>query len=120
MPSAVTSPNDVERYELKTCEGAFVELRRMTYGEFLHRQELAMGMSMSGKSKDDLQMAMNIASRKTTEYEFAHCIVEHNLEDENGTPLDFQKGATLDRLNPRIGNEINLYIDQMNQYDEGN
>lgn len=120
MPSAVTSPQDTERKDLKTLPEGFVVLRRMTYGQFLKRQELAMGMSMSGADKNDMQMAIAIASRKATEFEFANCIVEHNLEDENGQPLDFSNPNTLDRLDPRIGNEIGAYINEMNQYDEGN
>lgn len=120
MPSAVTSPNDTERKELQSLPEGYVVLRRMTYGQFLKRQELAMGMSMSGDTKENLQMSATMSQRKVAEFEFANCVVEHNLTDEEDKPLNFQDGKTLDRLDPRIGNEIGSYIDEMNQFDEGN
>lgn len=120
MPSAVTSPQDTERRELKSLPEGYVVLRRMTYGQFLKRQELAMGMSMSGQDRNDMQMAIAMSQRRVAEFEFSNCIVDHNLEDEEGNPLDFKNTNTLDRLNPKIGNEIGAYIDEMNQFDEGN
>jgi hypothetical protein len=41
--------------------------------------------------------------------------LDHNLEDEFGNKLDFSNGMTLQVLDPRIGVEIERYIDELNQ-----
>ncbi|HEX6825791.1 MAG TPA: hypothetical protein VF077_05675 [Nitrospiraceae bacterium] len=61
---------------------------------------------------------MNILQRGTRLYEYQHCIIEHNLEDANGTILNFRHTGTLDQLDPKIGGEIEDLIDAMHNPDE--
>lgn len=118
MPRATVSANDTERYDLKTCEGGFVILRRLTYGEKLKRQEMSFGAAMkvdSGrKRQQSAEMVMDMAQTAATEFEFKNCIVEHNLEDDAGNLLDFRTAVHIHLLDPRIGEEIAEYINMMN------
>ena len=88
MPKAVVSIDDRIRKELKTCPGGYVVLKRLSYGQYLKRQEQAMQMRFAGNAQNasgDIEMAQ----RRVAQYEFQHCIVEHNLENESGQLLDF-------------------------------
>jgi hypothetical protein len=51
-------------------------------------------------------------------YWFPRCIVDHNLTFD-GSPIDFSKPAkALSLLDPKIGAEIEKYIDDLNQEEE--
>ena len=130
MPVATTSGIDTERFELKTLPGGYVVVRRMTYGEYLARREIASRMDL--KSGEDraggMAGTMQLVNRKVVYIEFASCIVDHNLETEVKGPrdaeapsvrkLDFSKEKDVDALDPRIAEEIGTYIDQMNRFEE--
>jgi hypothetical protein len=53
-------------------------------------------------------------SRWTRQFEFSNCIVDHNLEDEHGVKLDFTNPMTLSVLDPKVGEEIEQYIEELN------
>jgi hypothetical protein len=78
-----------------------------------------MTVSANDRTRD-MTGEVAMMQEKVAAYEFQHCIVEHNLENEDGTLLTFPRDFTL--LNPRIGDEIATLIDKMNQFevDEGN
>lgn len=116
MPRAV-STIETEKVDLKSCPGGYVMLRNMTYGQFLHRQEMMMNMQVSG-GKGTMSGEMKMNGKSVAGYEFAICIAEHNLTDENDQPLDFKRAATLELLDPRVGQEIGAAIDKLNKFDE--
>lgn len=119
MPNATVDINATERVDLKTCEGGFIILRRLPYGQWLKRQDMSMKMKMEmrkGDTEGDLDIS--ILNRAVTEFEFKECIVEHNLEDANSAPLDFRKGYVLDQLNPKIGQEISDNIARLHQFED--
>lgn len=119
MPNATVDINATERVDLKTCDGGFVVLRRLPYGQWLKRQDMSMKMKMEmrkGDTEGDLDIS--ILNRAVTEFEFKECIVEHNLEDANAQSLDFRKGYVLDQLNPKIGQEISDNIARLHQFEE--
>ena len=116
MPNAVGN-NDTERHPLKSLEGGFVELRRMTYGEYVKRRQMLSGMRLEGKGKN-AEAVMQLANEKVTQFEFAKCIVDHNLEDGNGRKLNLKSPKDFSRLDPRIGQEIGNRIDDMNQFQD--
>jgi hypothetical protein len=118
MPRATTNPNETEKIWLKSCPEGYVELRRMSYGEVLRKRQMGTTMSLQQGSDGDTQGVMEMVQRRMTEFEFAKCVVDHNLEDENGKTLDFKKSNTFDRLDPRIGEEIGEEIDKMNQLEK--
>jgi hypothetical protein len=88
----------------------------MTFGQKLQRQQMVSQMRFSGKSKD-FSGEMDLVNAKVAEFEFAQCIVDHNLEDESGNKLDFKKPRDVNRLDPRIGDEIGELIGKMNNFD---
>jgi hypothetical protein len=121
MPKATVTLQSIERHDLKTAPpDGYVVLRRLTYGQLLERRGMSASISLDGNAKtNDIRAEIGMAQKAVADYEFTHCIVEHNLTDENDVPLDFQHGVPL-LLDPRIGDEIGQLIDNMNQYDEGN
>lgn len=119
MPRAVVDAAYTEKHDLRSCPGGFVLLRRMTYGEFLDRRAMVSKMSISGdtRNKKDFSGELALVNRKVTELEFAKCIVDHNLEDEMGNKLNLSQAFSMDKLDPRIGEEISDLIDKMNQFE---
>lgn len=111
--------NKAERFDLKSIPEAYVEARRLTYGEKLYRQQMTMKMVMQGNDKTkDFQGEMAFVNAAATEYEFSTCIVDHNLEDENGNKLDLKKSKDIQRLDPRIGEEIQALLNDLNNFQE--
>lgn len=116
MPIASVS-TDATRYDLKTLEGAFVALRRMPYGHWLKRQEMAMQMKFSASKGRDTEGEIAMANKEVTVYEFQQCIVDHNLEVAEGENFTFNNATSLDRLDPKVGNEIATYISELHEFD---
>jgi hypothetical protein len=123
MPRAVVDVTPV-KHELKTCPpDGFVTLRRMSYDKWLHRADISMQMQIEMAERENRakrgqrkgHMDIKQQNQAVTIYEFQNCIVEHNLEDENGTLLDFTKPQTLARLDTRIGNEIGDLINDLHE-----
>lgn len=120
MPVASVSQETV-RKDLKSLPDAFVELKRMSYGEWLHRQELMLKMKIEGGTNGKDQTAeVAMVNKAVTQYEFQKCIVNHNLEIAEGQPFDFRTIAALELLDPKVGNEIGRYISELHEFDEGN
>ncbi|HVI77452.1 MAG TPA: hypothetical protein VM715_04700 [Candidatus Acidoferrum sp.] len=119
MPRATSNKRDEtlwERKELKTCEGGFVLLRKLDYGEMQARRAFTSKMSVkSGRKKSNFEGEMALMDRCVQAFEFAHTIMDHNLEDEGGRKLDFQNQADVESLDGAIGEEIARLIDDMNQ-----
>lgn len=120
MPRAVVDPSiNQKKIDLSTLPGAFVLLRQLTYGEQIQKQQMAAKMTFEGPGSGSRGGGeFEFFQRKVAEYEFATCIIEHNLEDEEGNLLNFKMGAVLDRLDPRVGSEVASHISEMNDYQE--
>lgn len=126
MPRAtvVTAP---ERFELQTlpktdeAEGGFVLLRRLSYGEKLQKDQEAMKMRFDMSTATDTKgMDAEIAmiSELATLNEFQKCIMDHNLEDDNGARLDLTKIENIRKLDPRVGDEINQLMADLNDFEK--
>jgi hypothetical protein len=122
MPKATIDVNEATRLDLKSLEGGFVVLKRMSYGKRLERNSLSTQMKVSAeRGSKGFDGELKMLNRQVTQLEFADCIVDHNLEDDDGNKLDFSRPMTLDVLDPKIGQEIGDKIDEMHNYDvEGN
>ena len=115
MPKATISL-DAQKHDLKSLKGGFVSLRPLPYGKILERRDGATKMIMEqtkGRTADS-RMIMEMAQEWSRWFEFRECIVEHNLEDDAGATLDFNIKANLFRLDPKIGQEIERLIDELN------
>jgi hypothetical protein len=123
MPQATVSV-EPERHDLKSCPGGFVVLRRMSYGKYLARQEMALKLKVQAQqqkgSKGNFEGEMAMANKIVTVFEFKECVVDHNLTDAGDQPLNFALESTLEILDPRIGNEIGSLINEMHDFDSGN
>lgn len=125
MPVGTVTKEPIRR-ELKTLPpDGFVTLRQLPYWDVLERRDQGSRAVMEqvqrkpGQSKEDTQK-MVIETLQTWErwYTFKNCIVDHNITDEKGVPLDFNREMTLRMLNPKVGVEIEKYIDEINADDE--
>jgi len=122
MPRA-TVVTETVRHELKSCPGAYVVLRPMSYGTKLGRSDQAMKMTLKSESGPrrrgqaaSSETEISMLQKAATQIDFQHCIVDHNLEDENERKLDFRSFSDIDSLDPRIGEEISSLIDEMNNF----
>lgn len=122
MPAAVVTQT-TERCELKSCPpDGYVVIRRMNYGESLKRKDMmasiAMNMDTKGKNAGEARMQMDLLQEKTSLWEFATLIVEHNLTDEKENKLDFKRQEHVKALVGRIGDEIQMHIDRINSFED--
>jgi len=117
MPRAIVTLEDTERLDLKSCPEGYVVLRRLTYGQMLERRAMTK-MEFTGGGKKDISGQMALANAAVQLYEYKHCVVEHNLTDENDRQLNFGSAIDVARLDPRIGTEIEVKIGEMNNYEE--
>jgi hypothetical protein len=117
MPQATVDVESTQKFDLKTLPEGFVVLRRMSYGQILQRRMFTkLEVGGSGKS-GDFRGELAMANRKVTEFEFANCIVDHNLEDAGGRKLNLNLPADFNQLDPKIGQEIEGYITEMNNFE---
>lgn len=118
MPQATVDVESTQKFDLKTLPEGFVVLRRMSYGQVLQRRMFTkLEIESSGKSRD-FRGEMAMTNVKVTAFEFQHCVVDHNLEDKDGRKLDLTKPADFNKLDPRVGQEIEGYISEMNNFEE--
>jgi len=119
MPKATIDPtSSSKKVELKTLTGGTVTLRHLTYGEQIKKQQMAAKMTFASGGNQMQGGEFEFFQRKVAEFEFSTCIIEHNLEDAEGALLNFANAATLDSLDPRVGEEIASHISAMNNYEE--
>lgn len=105
--------------ELKSCPGGWVKLRRMSYGELLASNDMAFQVNVEAQNgSSDPKMGAGMASGRVAEYRFKTCIIDHNLENEAGTKLQFSNVQTLHLLDPNIGQEIDGLIDKMHNWEK--
>jgi hypothetical protein len=121
MPNATVSLG-TEQLDLKSLPGGYVTLKRMSYGQTLERRALMkINLDLSGGKQQDMHAVMALAAKEIQVYEFRHCVVDHNLEDGDGTKLDLTSAQALENLDPKVGQEIERKISDMNNFenDEG-
>jgi hypothetical protein len=89
----------------------------MSYGERLHRTDMAMAMSMESDARTK-STELNIKATQTevARFEFSVAIVDHNLEDERERKLDFRNSIDFGQLDGRIGEEISELIEKMHDW----
>lgn len=121
MPRATINISTTQKFELKTCPGGFVELRRMTFGDKLARQAAISRVTMAtsnGKKDEAQEVSLQTLQREATLLDFRKCIADHNLtaDDDGLQKLDFTNPLTLDTLDPRVGEEIADLIDEINNF----
>jgi hypothetical protein len=118
MPVAISNPTDTERVDLKTLEGGWVELRRMTFGQITERRALMKLSIASTKGSKDVKGEMAMANAEITRFEFRNCVVDHNLERTEGIKLNLASPVDFASLDPRVGQEIERLIEVRNNFED--
>lgn len=100
-------------------EQGWVKLRRLTYGEKMARRAINSKMTVKsgGKGKKDAETVIEAFNEKTELFDFANCIVDHNLTDANGNKLDFRLEAHVRALAGHVAEEIQSYMDELNNFE---
>lgn len=124
MPIGVVV-EESKKFMLKSCPpDGFVVIRRMNYGESLKRKDMMASIAMemqSKKSKNEAEttkLQMDLLQEKTSLWEFAQLVVEHNITDAKENLLNFRDPAHVKMLVGRIGDEIQMYINEMNSFED--
>ena len=127
MPRATIDTTATERFSLESLpasggeEEGWVELRKLSYGQILHRRDMAAKIAIEGlgdsKHSDDLKVTTDLIQKAVTEYEYKNCIADHNLEDKEGVKLNFSNPVNVQNLDPQVGQEISDLIDKLNDWD---
>lgn len=121
MPVATITETS-KREDLKSLPGAYVVVKRMTYGQKLVRQQMAMKMQMKGTSRKDSILDIEMMNRLTSLWSFANLIGEHNLTelmpDGSERPLNLTNVADVEKLRSDIGEEIDTLIDKLNNFED--
>ena len=124
MPRATVSLAP-QLYELKTLppvddeEGGWVKMRRMSYGELLASQDMAYQVQMKtseDSTSDDPEMGVSITRAAIAEFQLKTCVLDHNLEDENGRTLNLSTKEDVVNLDPGVGQELSNLIDTMHDW----
>jgi hypothetical protein len=104
--------------DLKTCPGGFIKARRMSYGELMTSQDLAYQVQMkaSQENPDDPEMGVTMSRIAVVEFQLKTCILDHNLDGDNGDRLDFKQARDVHLLDANIGQEIVQIIDKMHDW----
>ena len=115
MPRA-TVTTDTTVVQLKTLPEGYVKVKPLSYGQKKTRADKSASMWAELKERGGLgdRMMLDTITRSSTLFDFQNCIVDHNLEDERGNKLNFDNEATLDVLDPRIGDEIEKILAGIN------
>lgn len=117
MPVAIRS-TETERYDLKTLPGAFVTLRRMSYGQILERRALMKLTFISQGKGKAAEGEIAMANKAVNLFEYRHCVVEHNLEKVEGTLLNLSNPVDVEMLDPKVGQEIEKFIEKLNNLED--
>jgi hypothetical protein len=120
MPRATVDASSVTRFDLKSLDGAYVVMRKQTYGERQRRADIVTRVTMQAadtRGTPDI-MHMDIRNLDVTLFDFQRSINEHNLEDADGRTLDFKRSEDLENLDPVVGDEIETLIREMNRFDQ--
>ena len=118
MPKATASKVG-KKFDLKELPEGFVVLRKLNYGEMLSRRNLGMGVTAPFKrDSDEIDMKLDLSQEEVRVYEFSHMIIDHNLEDEDGRKLNMLDRSDINRLDPKVALEIEVYINELNLPDD--
>jgi len=120
MPRATVDTTATVRKELTTLPDGYVVLRKLPYGAKLQRSSEAMKMTMEmgrGRGKKNAKADVEMLQHASTLFDFRHCIVEHNLEDETGRTLNLHDPNDINNLDPQIGEEVSNLIDELNNFE---
>lgn len=129
MPVAVAI-DAPQRFTLKTLpkdeslpspqgDAGYVVLKRLSHGDKMTRRSFTSKMTVKAKrGQKDVESELDAFNEKTDLFDFANCIVEHNLTDEQGNKLDFRRAEHVRMLDGRVAEEISTLMDKLNNFED--
>lgn len=119
MPVAVVVLEPVHK-DLKSCPpDGYVKIKRMTFGEKQQRRSFNSKMTMKAqKGSKDVNTEVEMFNTQAELFDFKVAIVDHNLQDVDGRPLNFTNPEDVKKLDGRIAEEIGKYIDEINNFED--
>lgn len=127
MPIVTVNPGEYTKVDLKTAPpDGFVEIRPLPYGMKLTRRSKSTKMMMRaqqptrGKKAENPENVFELDNQDewAVAFDFAYCIGTHNLQNADGTLIDFTNPMSLKALDPKVGSEIERAIDSLNNDDD--
>jgi hypothetical protein len=138
MPVVTINPDEYEKFELKSAprdpnvegdEDGWINLRPLPYGMKLKIRDQSTKMFMrakapqrSGKGRmrvsnpeEDSVLEFETASEAANFLTFSYCIGGHNLMDSQRNQVDFTSPMSFKQLDPKVGSEIEVLIDELNR-----
>jgi hypothetical protein len=127
VPRATVSVQ-TSKEDLKSCPGGYVELRRLSFGEKMERQSMLSKMKLRpqeeptnragrrNRKSAGMEGEVEMLQAEATLFSFSRCIISHNLEDAEGNLLNLKSQRDIEKLDPKIGEEIDTLIDNMNNF----
>jgi hypothetical protein len=122
----VVVSNEYKRVDLKSAPGGYVQIRPLPYGKKLERRDKSTKMSLEAQARgkkgeaDVQKFELEQISTWAAGFDFAYCIGEHNLTDQNKNKLDFSDPRVLNHLDPKVGQEIEAALAEINGDEEEN
>lgn len=99
-------------------EAGFVDIRRLSHGEKMTRRAINSKMTLkAGGRKQDAETVIDAFNEKVELFDFAHCIVKHNLQAKDGRLLDFKNPNDVKALAGHVAEEIQTYMDELNNFE---
>jgi hypothetical protein len=118
MPRATVS-HEGHRRDLEELPEGYVILRKLSYGEILHRRGLGMGVNAPfKKDTQEVDFKLEMNTEELRFFEFSMMILEHNLEDAEGKLLDMKNRKDVSSLDPKVAQEIEKHIMELNMPDD--
>lgn len=119
MALAVT--RKTEKFDLKTVDGGWVEIRRMTHGEKQKRRSFNSKMKVNAKSRRDIESEIETFNAQAENFDLQSCVVDHNLTymaDEVEQQLDFRNSVHVAMIDGIVVEEIATLIDKVNNFED--
>lgn len=111
-------------FDLKTAPpDGYVKIRTMSFGESKERDDIVVKFATE-TPRDNPQgiqigterVTWEMANFATSLFDFQKCVIDHNITDEAGRKLNLATAHDLRQLDPRIGEEIEGRIREMNRF----
>lgn len=137
MPVVTINPDEYEKFELKSAprdpnvegdEDGWINLRPLPYGMKLKIRDQSTKMFMKARApqrakgrmrtantEEDAILEFETASEAANYLTFSYCIGGHNLQDSQRNQIDFTSPMSFKQLDPKVGSEIEVLIDDLNR-----
>lgn len=100
-------------------DAGFVMIRRFSYGEKMAKRSFNSKMTVkSTRGKKDAESVIDTFNEKSDLFDFANCIVDHNLTDSLGRKLDFRNEKDVKALSGQVAEEIQTAMDKLNNFED--